>query len=205
MQTASPALHSVGTGKGDILPFPRPFDFVALALHEDNEILTVAAFLHGFANVVHQPELPTVTVLCSAILPGGELLAAARIGLQHREAVGLADLVAEGPQLFQRVGILPQFSAGLKADRVDDEMGMDVRCIAVCGHQDLVSGPCAGRKLLRESMRLPGRDILLRREGLDILVKVDAIQLPIGCFGRREFCDGVQAVTVDAADQPVLG
>ena len=132
-------------------------------------------------------------------------MAAAFIRLQHREAVGLADLIAECPQLFQRVGILPQFLSGLKADRVDDEMGMDVRCIAVRGHQGLVSGPCAGRKLLRKRMRLPGRDILLRRKGLDILVKVDTIQFPIGRFGRREFRDSVRAVTVDAADQPVLG
>ena len=204
MQTVSPALHSIGTGEGNVFPFRRPFDFVAFALHENNEILTAAAFLHGFANIVHQPEFPTVAVLCGAILPGGELLTAARIGLQHLETVGLADLIAEGPQLFQRVGILPQFLSGLKADRVDDEVGMDVRCIAVRGHQDLVSGPCAGRKLLRKRMRLSGRDILLRREGLDILVKVDAIQLPIGRFGRREFCDSVRAVTVDAADQPVL-
>lgn len=204
MQTASPALHSVGTGKGNILPFLRPFDFVAFALHEVDKIFFVQTSLHGVLDMIHQPELPTVTVLCGTILPGGELLAAAHIGLQHWEAVGLAELIAEGPQLFQRVGILPQFPAGLKVDRVDDEVRMDVRCIAVRGHQDLVSGPCAGRKLLRKRMRLPGREILLRGEGLDILVKVDTVQLPIGCFGRREFRNGVRDVTVDAADQPVL-
>lgn len=191
MQTAAPALHSVGTGEGNVFPFFRPFDFVALALHEVDKIVFVQTSLHGVLDMIHQPELPTVAVLCSAILPGGELLAAARIGIQHREAVGLAELIAECPQLFQRVGILPQFPAGLKADRVDDEVGMDVRCIAVRGHQDLVSGPCAGRKLLRESMRLPGRDMLLRRERLDILIKVDAIQFPIGRFGRCEFRDGI--------------
>ena len=204
MQTASPALHSVGTGEGNIFPFLRPFDFVAFALHEVDKIVFVQTSLHGILDMIHQPELPTVAVLCGTILPGGELLTAARIGLQHLETVGLADLIAEGPQLFQRVGILPQFLSGLKADRVDNEVGMDVRCIAVRGHQDFMSGPCAGRKLLRKRMRLSGRDILLRREGLDILVKVDTIQLPICRLGCREFRNGVRTVTVNAADQPVL-
>lgn len=35
MQAATPALHAVGTGEGDVLPFCCPLDFVSLALHED--------------------------------------------------------------------------------------------------------------------------------------------------------------------------
>jgi hypothetical protein len=80
VQATSPALHSVGTGEGDVFPCIRPLDFVALALHEDKEILFGSAFPHGIADVVHQPELPALPLLCCPPFPGSHFVAAFFVG-----------------------------------------------------------------------------------------------------------------------------
>lgn len=72
--------------------------------------------------------------------------------------MGLADLVADLPQDFQRVGILPELSPGLEAHRVDDEVGMHMPGVAVGGDQDLRAGPGPDGKLQRDLMGLLWRD-----------------------------------------------
>ena len=109
VQAAAPALHSVVTGEGNIFSFVRPLDFVALALHEDNKILLAGAELHGFTNVIHQPELPALPLLCCPPFPGGHLLATTLILGQDTETMCHADIITDQPQELQRVGILPQF------------------------------------------------------------------------------------------------
>jgi hypothetical protein len=80
VQAAPPALHAVGTGEGDVFPFCCPLDFIAFALHEDEEILFGSAFLHGIADVVHQPELPALPLLCRPPFPGSHFVAAFFVG-----------------------------------------------------------------------------------------------------------------------------
>ena len=79
MQILSSALHSIGTGESDILSSILPSNFVAFSLHEENKILTAAAFLHGIGDIVHQTELPALTFLRSPPFTGRHLLAAALV------------------------------------------------------------------------------------------------------------------------------
>lgn len=76
--------------------------------------------------------------------------------------MGGADLVADLPQLLQRIGMLSQLVPRLEADAVDDEVGMDVRCVAVGGDQHLVSRPGAGGKGQRNGVGFVIGNVFLR-------------------------------------------
>ena len=116
-----------------------------------------------------------------------------------------AQFIADSTELLQSVGILPQLSAIHEADGVDDKMGVDVFGIAVSGHLHLMSGPGFHGELSGNVVRLLIGDILLGREGLDILIEIDAVQLAVSILGGEELRDGVQSVTADAADIPLAG
>ena len=116
-----------------------------------------------------------------------------------------AQLIADGTELLQGTGVLPQLSAIHEADGVDYKMGMDVLRIAVGGHLHLMTGPGFHSELSGNLMRLLIGDVLPGREGLDILIEVDAIQFAIGILGGKELRDGVQSVTADAADIALPG
>ena len=116
-----------------------------------------------------------------------------------------AQLIADGTELLQRAGILPQLPSIHEADGVDNKMGVDVFGIAVGGHLHLMSGPGFHGELSGDGVGLLIGDILPGREGLDILIEVDAVQLAVGILGGEELRDGVQSVTADAADIPLPG
>ncbi len=141
VQVASPALSSIGTGEGDILPFLCPLDFIALAFHQKNKIILIQAFLHGITNVIHQPELPAFTLPCRSVLTRGHLLAAVLVLRQDAETMGLTDVVTDQPKELQGIWVLPKLSPGLEVHRVDDEMTMHMLGIAVGGDKDFRTGP----------------------------------------------------------------
>ena len=115
--------------------------------------------------------------------------------------MGLADLVADLPQVFQRVGILPELSPRLEAHRVDDEVGMHMPGVAVRSDQDLRPGPSPGGKLQGNLMGLLWRDVFHGREGLDVLIEVDPVHLPMCGLRRFKFQNGIASLAVDAADE----
>ena len=82
MQATVPALHSIGTGEGDVLPFIRPLDFIAPALHLPDKFFLAAADLHGLGHIVHQPELPALTLGGDPVLPAAHPLTAFFVGWQ---------------------------------------------------------------------------------------------------------------------------
>ena len=94
--------------------------------------------------------------------------------------------IADGSQLLQCTGILSQFSPILKADGVDDKVGVDVSGIAVGGHLHLMPGPCLHGELSGNVMGFLIADVLSGREGLDILIEVDAVQFAMGSLGGFE-------------------
>ena len=141
VQAVVPALHSIGTGEGDVLPLIRPLDFITPALHLSDEFLFVTADLHGLGYIVHQPELPALALCGDSVLPTAHPLTAFFIGRQDGQAMRPAQFIADGTELLQSVGILPQLSAIHEADGVDHKMGVDVFGIAVGGHLHLMSGP----------------------------------------------------------------
>lgn len=161
VQPASPALHSVWAGKGDVLSFLRPADFIAGAVHQLDKILLIRACLHGFADVVHQLELPALALLRRPVLTGGHFSAAPFIRRKNVEAMGLTDGVTERPELPERVGILPQLLARFKADRVDDKVGMDVLGIAMGTDLNLMPRPGLSRKFLCDLVGLQGCNFFL--------------------------------------------
>ncbi len=201
VQAASPALFPIGTGEGDILPFLRPLDFIALAFHQKNEIIFTETFLHGISDVIHQPELPALTLLCRSVLTGGHFLAAAFILGQDAETMCLTDIVTDQAEKLQRVGILPELPPGFKVHRVDDEMAMHMVSIAVGGDQDFRTGPSTGSKFQSYFMCLLGCDLFPGKEGLNILIEGDAVHLAVGCLGSLELQNGISSVAVDTADE----
>ena len=114
-----------------------------------------------------------------------------------------AQFIADGTELLQSAGVLPQLSAIHKADGVDNKMGVDVFGIAVGGHLHLMSGPGLHGELSGDGMSLLVGDVFPGREGLDILIEIDAVQLAVGILGGEELRDGIQSVTADAADIPL--
>ena len=114
-----------------------------------------------------------------------------------------AQFIADGTELLQSAGVLPQLSAIHKADGVDNKMGVDVFGIAVGGHLHLMSGPGFHGELSGDGMSLLVGDVFPGREGLDILIEIDAVQLAVGILGGEELRDGIQSVTADAADIPL--
>ena len=205
MQTASSALHSIGTGESDILPFICPLDFVSFSFHEDDEILFTLAFLHGITGIVHQPEFPAFSLQRCPVLTGGHFLAAALVLGQNGESVGHADIVTDHPQELECIGILPEFQTGFKVHRVDDEVTMDMVGIAVGGDEDFRTGPGTGSELHGDLMCLLGSDILCGFEGLHILIEVDSIHFSVSCLGCFELQNGIHPIAIDAADEPLAG
>ena len=205
VQATVPALHSVGTGEGDVLPLIRPLDFIAPALHLPDEFFLVPTDLHSLGHIVHQPELPALALCGNPVLPAAHPRAAFFIGRQDGQAMLPAQFVTDGTELLQSVGILPKLSAIHETDGVDNKMGVDMFGIAVGGHLHLMSGPGFHGELPGDSVSLLIGDILPGREGLDILIEVDAVQLAIGMLGGKELRDGIHSVTADAADIPLPG
>lgn len=205
VQTAIPALHSIGTGEGDVLPVLCPLDFITPALHLPDEFFLVAAGLHGLGHIVHQPELPALALGGDSVLPAAHPLAAFFIGRQDGQAMLPAQLVADGTELLQSAGVLPQLSAIHEADGVDHEMGVDVFGIAVGGYLHLMSGPGFHGELPGDGMSFLVGDVLPGREGLDILIEVDAVQFAVGMLGSKELRDGIHSITANTADIPLPG
>ena len=119
--------------------------------------------------------------------------------------MGTAQLVTDGTEVLQRVGVLPQLPSVLEADGVDDKVGVDVSGIAVGGHLHLMPGPCLHSKLSGNVMGFLIADVLSGRKGLDILIEVDAVQLAMSGLGGFELQNGIHPITVDAADESPTG
>lgn len=88
---------------------------------------------------------------------------------------------------------------------VDDEVTVDMVGIAVGGDENFRTGPRTGGELQSKFMCLPVRDIFRGREGLDILVEVDAAHFAVGCLGRFKLQNGIHSIAVDTTDQPLAG
>lgn len=205
MQTASSAHHSIRTGEGDIPSPILPSDLVSFLFHQNDEILTAAAFLHGIGDIVHQPEFPAFSLQRCPIFSGRHLLPAALVFGQDGETVGHADIVTDHPQKLQGVGVLMQLQTSLEVHGVDDEVTVDMVGIAVGGDENLRTGPGTGGEFHGDLMRLLGSDILRGFEGLHILVEVDAAHFSMCSLGRFKLQNGIHPIAVDTADEPLAG
>ena len=97
-----------------------------------------------------------------------------------------ADLVTDLPHLLQGVGGEVQLLSGVRVDRVDDQVGVQVLRVHVCGHQHLTAWEEPLRQFLSDLVRFRRRDFLFGREGLDVLVEEGSAGLPVEILGCQE-------------------
>ena len=164
-----------------------------------------AAAVHHLPDGCHQLELPALPFLGGPVLPGGEFASLLLVPGQHGQAVGGTDFITQGPQALQCLGGLAQLQARFPAHRVDEKVRVKVVRIAVSGHQHFKSRPSLLGKLQADGVNLLGRDLLLWREGLDVLVKVHAGSLVIGVLGGEKLLEGIVPQAVNACDKPLPG
>lgn len=77
--------------------------------------------------------------------------------------------------------------------------------VTVRGHQHFEAVPSLLGKLQADGVNLLGHDLLLWREGLDVLVKVHAGGLVIGVFGGEKLLEGIVSQAVNPGDKPLPG
>lgn len=200
MQFFTPALHSAGAGVGDGFSLVTPQDLIPPVLHLSYEVLPAGAGLHGFSNVVHQPEFPALPLSGYPVFPGSHFPSAALILGQDGEVVSPTDLVTDLPELPQGGRGLVQLHSSFKADRVDHKVGMDMLGIAVGGHLHLMPRPRLLGKLQSDGVGLLIGDVFSGREGLHILVEIDPIQLVISGLGNHKFAERIGAAAVHSTD-----
>ena len=79
-----------------------------------------------------------------------------------------------------------QLFSGVRVDRVDDQVGVQVLRVDVCGHQNLAAWEEPLRQLLGDLVRFRRRDFLFGREGLDVLVEEGSVGLSVEVLGCQE-------------------
>ena len=182
------ALLSRGRGVGDALSPRLPPHLIALLAHFTQELLSRPSSFHGFLDCDDQLELPAISSVSRPIFPSPQALGAPilLVWLQGAEAVLLAELVADLPHLLQSVGREVQLFPGVGVNRVDDQVGVQVFRIDVCGHQNLAAWEEPLRQFLSDFVRFRRRDFLFGGEGLDILVEEGSVGLSVEVLGCQE-------------------
>ena len=172
MEPVIPALHALGRGVGDVLPTICPPHLVALTLHQGNEFFLAGGESHALVDGVQQAELPALAFDGGAVLPGAHTLGLFFLLLrQDRESMLSTQLIRQLPQAAKGIRPLPEHFAALPAHRVDDEVGMDVFGVQVGGDQHLTVWPGFCGELFSQLLGLLPSDHLIRRKGLDVVVK----------------------------------
>ena len=116
-----------------------------------------------------------------------------------------ADIVADHPQELQGIWILMQLQSCLEVHGVDDKVTVYMVGITVGSDENFRTGPGTGGELQGDFMCLLAGDILRGREGLDILVEVDAAYFAVGGLGRFELQNRIHPIAVDTTDKPLAG
>ena len=149
MQPVIPAFLSIGCGVGDILPGILPADVVALALHEQDELVPGFGVSHTLVDVIHQLEFPAFSPGSGVVLSGGYCLHLFEpLRLEDRETELGTDCVVALPEFGQLRLADVEIPAVLQADAVDDKVGVDVVPVSVGADQDF-----AALKILRQLQR----------------------------------------------------
>ena len=176
-----------------------PAHLIALLVHFTQELLPRPGSFHGFLDGDDQLELPAVASVGRPVFPGPQALGAPvlLVWLQGGEAVLHADLVADLPHLLQGVGGEVQLLSGVRVDGIDDQVGVQVLRVHVCGHQNLAAWEEPLRQFLSDFVRFRRRDFLFGGEGLDVLVEEGSAGFSVEVLvARKLFCasSGVQLI-----------
>ena len=165
-----------------------PFHIVAIGIHIRNELLLRAALLHSLFDMIRQPPLP-----CRD---------AERVsfGLRDGQAVLPTELAAVVFDLLHLPRKLVELHAGLKTDRVHDDVVMDVSGVHVRDHDTLVSLKML-RQLHAQLVRRCKVQRIIRCERLHDVVVAAALRFVELLFHRLEFRHRRPRYTVGAADK----
>ena len=212
MQTIVPTAFAVGSGVSDVGAAVRPLDLISFALHQLDELLLVDRILHALVDLDGQSDLPAFAPHGGMILglpdTGGLLL----LWLTDRQAMLQADLVRESSELRQILFHEMEFLPSFKADRVDDEMRMDVCGVSVGGNDELVVLPLP-RQFQSDFVCFLRRNVFLRVEGLHEVKIHFAVAFVVLQLRADELRAAGFRLAVDPCDQlptimfrlPVLG
>ena len=163
MQFVVSALLSRGRGVSDALSSLLPAHLIALLVHFAKEFLPRPGALHDFLDCDDQLELPAISSVSRPIFPSPQALGAPvlLVWLQGSEAMFHADLVADLPHLLQGIGGEVQLLSGVRVDRVDDQVGVQVFRVHVRGHQHLAAWEEPLRQFLSDLVRFFRCDFFL--------------------------------------------
>lgn len=172
-------------------------------MHLLYEFLSISAYFHSFPDVVHKSKFPALSLSGGTVFSAGHLASASLIGGKNRELMLHADLIAELPKLTQGGRCLPQLHPSFTADRIDHKVGMHVPGIAMGTYLHLMPRPSFGGKFQPDRMCLLIGDVFFGRKGLNILVKIDAVQLVVSGLGGEKFRKRIYSVAVHPSHIPV--
>ena len=98
-----------------------------------------------------------------------------------------------------------------EADRIDDDMRVEIVGIVVGGDDTFVVGEQPFGKLACDFISLPRRDVLLVGEGMNIVKEIDAVGFLEGLLGRHHFkvagvgCTIMSRFDADAIERHLFG
>ena len=103
--------------------------------------------------------------------------------------------------MLQRMGTLAEHLAGLMAHSVHHKVAVDVRLVAVGGDKHLAVRPRFRSKFPGDVVCLGGRDVLLRGEGLGVMVEPNRALLAVHLPGGGELLGRQLGHTVLTAEE----
>ena len=192
---------TVRGGVGDILSVCCPLDFVAVVLHQANEVFTVTGQGHALVDIDFQIHLPTITLGVGTVLPVGHgAFLLLLLWFHNRKTVLHTQLVRCFPKLFQRFSIAVVLETGVAAYGIDYEVRVDVIPVGVGCYYDFEAGDLL-RQLQGDLMCLLRGNRIIWAEGLDHVVVHPSLSAVVQTLGDHKFLQGAMRHTVDAADQ----
>lgn len=186
MEPVVPAPLALGGRVGDVFVMRLPFHLVAHPFHTDDKIGSGAALLDGLIDCRHQPELETAAPRRRPVFARKHRpVFRFPIRLENFQSVRLTDSVGESSELLQILFVELQFQAGFTAYRIHHKMVVPVVAVDMRGDLNLVAVKIF-RKLHAHLMDFLRGNRRSRLEGLDVLIEIHALFLPVSALGRHE-------------------
>ena len=190
-----------------MLSVRRPAHLVTFQLHVFDEALPAGGVFQRFVDGLDQIQLPAVTAQASLVLAGlHALLFLPGIALlQHPQTVGQTDLIVHFSVCQQIVIALVELVAVFVANAVHHHVVMQMSGVHVGSDYHLEIWELPLGKFQTDGIDLLGRDVILRREGLDEVVELRPACLRkrslVICISMKADC-GTQLLPVTSSASP---
>lgn len=200
MEFDVPAPVPLRGGVGDVFPVIAPPDFVTLGFHQPSEMTGGFRHCHGIVDGNHQPQLPALAFVGRAVFSGGHPGGLFLLRLDHGQTIFQAQSIGHIPQMLEGFHVAVVLFACVRADGIDDEVGMDMLPVGVGGHHHLEALEllCQFQGNLMGGL---GCQLLLWVEGLDQLIELPSLRFFVEPLGVQELPEGSLRHTVHPCDQ----